>query len=179
MGRRIAMVVASLVLLVALLTSLGYAARNTQVMAHWHPMFVEAALAHYGISWFGHDHTLHPDKVENGAFVRAPITSCWDYDFLEHDCDGPDHYKAFVADGKKPDSRVGAYMGSRGSPRLSPPRAKACAINTHPYHRYCVSDYKYDGKVVWRETDRNLETHMLAVGCPGPRLELPCRSRDR
>ena len=29
-----------------------------------------------------------------------------------------------------------------------------------------------------RETGRDLERHTLAVGCPGPRLELPCKSND-
>jgi hypothetical protein len=117
---------------------------------------------------------VHP--VEDGAFVRAPVTSCWNYDFLERDCDGPDHYKAFVSDGSKPDSRIGAYMGDRGDPRLSPPRAKACGMNAGRV--WCVSDYKDDGRTVWRETGHNLDAHTLAVGCPGPRLELPCRSRD-
>jgi hypothetical protein len=164
------------IILVVSLVSIGYAAKDTNTMKHWHPMFVEPALGYFGISFFGHHHILHPDKVEDGAFVRAPITSCWHYDFLEKDCDGPDHYKAFVADGKAPDSKIGAYKGDPSS--SSPPRAKACAVNTKPYRKYCVSDYVDDGKIVWRDTGRNLESHTLAVGCPGPRLELPCRSKD-
>ena len=31
---------------------------------------------------------------------------------------------------------------------------------------------------VWRETGRDLESHTLAIGCPGPRLEYTCRSKD-
>jgi hypothetical protein len=164
------------VLLVALLVSVGYTARDTHTMRHWHPMLVEPALGYFGISFFGHEHTPHEHPVKDGAFVRAPITSCWNYDFLEKDCDGPDHYKAFISDGSKPDSRIGAYKGDPGAG--SPPRAKACAVNTNPYREYCVSDYLDDGKIVWRETHHNLDSHTLAVGCPGPRLELPCRSRD-
>jgi hypothetical protein len=165
---------ATVALLVALLASAGYALRDTHVMKHWHPKFVEPALGYFGLSFFGHDHTRHVHKVEDGAFVRAPITSCWNYDFLEQDCDGPDHYKAFVSDGSKPDSRIGAYKGDPGAG--SPPRAKACAMSGE--HTYCVSDYRDDSKIVWRETHHNLDSHTLAVGCPGPRLELPCRSRD-
>ena len=166
-------------LLVALLASAGYAARNTHLMQHWHPMFVEPALGYFGLSFFGHDHTRQEHQVEGGAFTKgAPITSCWDYDFLEADCDGPDHYKAFVADGSAEDSKIGVYMGDRGSPRFSPVRAKACAVNTDPYRRYCVSDYRDDGQTVWRETWRDLERHTLAIGCPGPRLENPCTSKD-
>jgi hypothetical protein len=159
----------------ASLASAGYVARNTDTMAHWHPMFVEPALGHYGLSFFGHEHTRHEHEVCDGAFVRAPITNCWDYDFLEHDCDGPDHYKAFVADGNRHDSKIGADMGDPGSPRFSPVRAKACAVNTHPHHRYCVSDYTDDGRIVWRETGQDLDRHTLAIGCPGLRLELPCK----
>jgi hypothetical protein len=169
-------VLVTVALLMLLLTSLGYAAKDTQLMKHWHPMFVEAVLGYFGISFFGHDHTRHSHKVEDGAFVRAPITSCWKYDFLEADCDGPDHYKAFVADGERPDSRIRAYMGDRGDPRTSPVRAKACGMSTE--HVYCVSDYSDDGKIVWRETHHNLDKHMLTIGCPGPRKELPCVSRD-
>src|SRR5687768_16627274 len=98
-------------------------------MKHWHPMFVEPALGYFGLSFFGHEHTRHEHPVKDGAFVRAPITSCWNYDFLEADCDGPDHYKALVADGSRPDSMIGAYMGDRGDPRTSPPRAKACGAS--------------------------------------------------
>jgi len=168
----------AIVLLLALLTLAAYAARDTRLMYHWHPMFIQPAFQYFGLYVFGHEHPHRPHPVRNGAFVDSPITSCWDYDFLEKDCDGPQHYKAFVADGEKPDSRVGAYMGDRGSPRFSPPRAKACATNLKPPHVYCVSDYKDDGKIVWRETHHNLDSHTLVIGCPGPRLELPCRSKD-
>jgi hypothetical protein len=161
-------------LLVALLACTGYAVKDTHTMQHWHPMLVEPALGYFGLSFFGHDHTRHPDKIEDGAFVRAPITSCWNYDFLERDCDGPDHYKAFVTDGSAPDSKIGVYKGDPSSD--APPRAKACGVSEE--RTYCVSDYSDDGKVVWRETGRNLESHTLAIGCPGPRLEYPCRSRD-
>jgi len=34
-------------LLVALLASTGYAARNTHLMLHWHPMFVEPSLGYF------------------------------------------------------------------------------------------------------------------------------------
>jgi hypothetical protein len=141
-------------------------------MSHWHPMLVEPALGHFGLSFFGHEHTNNEHPVEDGAFIDAPITSCWNYDFLEKDCDGPDHYKAFVADGSAPDSKIGAYKGDPGSP----PRAKACGVKGERI--YCVSDYSDDGKTVRRETHHNLESHALAVGCPGPRLELPCGSKD-
>ncbi len=163
-------------LLLTLLASAGYAARDTHTMKHWHPMFVEPALGYFGLSFFGHEHTNNEHPVEDGAFVRAPITSCWNYDFLERDCDGPDHYKAYLADGSTPDSMIGAYKGDP-SP-TSPPRAKACAINTNPYLEYCVSDYRDDGKTVWLDTGRDLERHTLAIGCPGPRLEYPCTSND-
>jgi hypothetical protein len=165
-------------LLVALLASAGYAARNTHLMKHWHPMLVEPALGYFGLSFFGHEHNTRVYRVENGSFVEAPVTSCWDYDVLERDCDGPDHYKAYLADGRAPDSKLGAYMGDRGNPRTSPPRAKACAVNQSPYRRYCVSDYLDDGKTVWRDTGRDLERHTLVIGCPGPRLEYPCGSKD-
>jgi hypothetical protein len=49
---------ATVALLVALLASAGYAVRDTHVMKHWHPMFVEPALGYFGLSFFGHDHTL-------------------------------------------------------------------------------------------------------------------------
>ena len=65
-----------------------------------------------------------------------------------------------------------------GNPRTSPPRAKACAVNQSPYRRYCVSNYLDDGKTVWRDTGRDLERHTLVIGCPGPRLEYPCGSKD-
>jgi hypothetical protein len=169
----------AVVLVVVLLTSAGYAAKDTNTMQHWHPMLIEPALGYFGISFLGHDHERHVHPSADGAFTDgAPVTSCWNYDFLEKDCDGPDHYKAFIADGVNPDSRVGAYMGDRGDPRTSPARAKACATNLNPHHVYCVSDHVDDGRIVWLETHHNLDSHTLAVGCPGPRLELPCRSRD-
>jgi hypothetical protein len=164
-------VVLLLVVAVTLLVAAGYVAKATHTMKHWHPMFVEPALGYFGLSFFGHEH-----PVKDGAFVRAPITSCWNYDFLEADCDGPDHYKAFVADGNRPDSMIGAYLGDRGDPRTSPPRAKACGVSGE--RTYCVSDYSDDGKTVWLDTGRNLESHTLAIGCPGPRLEYPCTSND-
>jgi hypothetical protein len=178
MVKRLAvLLLATVILLVvsASLVSIGYAARDTHTMQHWHPMFVEPALGYFGLSFYGHDYTRHPDKVKGGAFVRAPITSCWSYDFLEKDCDGPDHYKAFVADGKTKDSKIGAYKGDPWHGH-SPKRAKAYGVNGG--HTYCVSDYVDDGKTVWRETHHNLDSHALTVGCPGPRLELPCRSTD-
>src|SRR5215208_818023 len=157
-------------LLVFLLAGAGYAARDTQVIEHWHPMFVEPALGYFGLSFFGHEHTLHPHPVESGAFVDgAPITSCWSYDFLEADCDGPDHYKTFALG-----SRIGAYKGDPNS--NSPPRAKACATTDH--HKVCVSDYSDDGKTVWRDAGAQIKEHTLAIGCPGPRNELPCKSKD-
>ena len=177
MGKRLMVIAAMVALLVALLVSAGHAAKDTHTMKHWHPMLVEPALGYFGLSFFGHDHTRHPDKVEDDAFVRAPVTSCWNYDFLERDCDGPDHYKAFVEDGSAPDSKIGAYMGDGAGP-LSPPRAKACAVNSNPHRKYCVSDYRDDGETVWIDTGRNLDRHTLAIGCPGPRLEYPCTSKD-
>jgi hypothetical protein len=160
-------------ILVALLAGAGYATKDTQVMAHWHPMFVEPALGHFGISFFGHDHTRHEHPARNGAFADgAPVTSCWSYDFLEKDCDGPDHYKAFVSG-----SRVGAYKGDPSA--YSPPRAKECATTTD-HLRVCVSDWRDDGKTVWREASlgAHIKEHTHAVGCPGPRNELPCKSTD-
>jgi hypothetical protein len=66
-----------------------------------------------------------------------------------------------------------------GAGSLSPVRAKACAVNTDPYRKYCVSDYRDDWETVWIDRGRNLEGHTLAIGCcPGPRLEYPCVSRD-
>ena len=87
-------------------------------------MLVEPALGHLGLSFFGHEHTNNEHPVEDGAFIDAPITSCWNYDFLEKDCDGPDHYKAFVADGSAPDSKIGAYKGDPGS--VAPPVPNVC-----------------------------------------------------
>src|SRR5215208_1235827 len=167
-------VLATVVLLVALL---GYVFKDSQVLAHWHPAYIERGVTAVGLSWFGHDHTRHVHPVAGNAFADgAPVTSCWSYDFLEKDCDGPDHYKAFIADGKTADSRIGAYKGDPWHGH-SPPRAKACGVNGG--RTYCVSDYVDDGKAVWRETGRNLESHTLAVGCPGPRHELPCKSSDQ
>ena len=174
MVRRLMTVLTVSTILLALLAGAGYAARDTHTMQHWHPMLIEPALGYFGISFFGHHHTLHPDKIENGAFVDAPITSCWSYDFLEADCDGPDHYKAFVADGSTKDSRIGAYKGDPSG--SSPRRAKACGVSDG--RTYCVSDYRDDGKTVWRDTGARIEEHTLDVGCPGPRLEYPCRSKD-
>lgn len=176
MLKRAVVILATMALLVAFLVSTAYAARGTQLMYHWHPMIIQPAFQYFGLYVFGHDHPHRPHPVRDGAFVDSPITSCWDYDFLEKDCDGPDHYKAFVADGARPDSKIGAYMGDPGDPRTSPPRAKACGMNGDD--TYCVSDYRDDGRIVWLETHHNLDSHTLAVGCPGPRLELPCRSRD-
>src|SRR5215218_1699592 len=140
--KRLVIVLGCLVLLVALLASAAYAARDTRLMYHWHPMLVQPAFQYFGLYVFGHPHPHQPHPVRNGAFVSGPVTSCWNYDFLEADCDGPDHYKAFVSDGSAEDSKIGVYMGDRGSPRFSPVRAKACAVNTDPYRRYCVSDYR-------------------------------------
>jgi hypothetical protein len=63
-------------LLAALLASAGYAARNTHLMKHWHPMLVEPALGHFGLSFFGHEHNTRVYRVEDGSFVEAPVTSC-------------------------------------------------------------------------------------------------------
>jgi hypothetical protein len=41
---------------------------------------------------------------------------------------------------------------------------------------YCVSDYVDDGRVVWRETGVNLDSHALAVGCHGRRKERPAKA---
>ena len=159
-----------IVVLIGLLASAGYAARSTQLIANWHPMFVEPALGYFGLSFFGHEHTRHEYSVADGALVDAPITRCWDYDFLERDCDGPDHYKAFL-DG----SRAEAYKGDP-SP-ISPPRAKACGVTTD-HRRYCVSDWRDDGKTVWLNTGRDLERHTLAIGCSYHHFEYPCTSRE-
>jgi hypothetical protein len=158
-----------LTLVITVLAFTGYAAKDTHVMRHWHPMFVEKWVNQAGYSWFGHVHTAQEPEQKNGALVRAPVTTCWDYDFLEMDCDGPDHYKSFL-DGQ----RIGAYKGDETI--LAPPRAKACATDNG--ERFCVSDYEDDGETVWLDTGRNLEEHTLVIGCPGPRsLTTPCTSR--
>ncbi len=160
----------ALVALVALVATL-YAARDTQLVANWHPMFVEKWVNQAGYSWMGHVHTAQEPEEKNGALVRAPVTTCWDYDFFEWDCDGPDHYKSFL-DGQ----RVGAYKGAETI--LSPPRAKACGVDTDTNQRFCASDYEDDGETVWLDTGRSLEEHTLVIGCPGPRsLHTPCTSR--
>jgi hypothetical protein len=61
-------------LLLTLLASAGYAARDIHTMKHWHPMFVEPTLGYFGLSFFGHEHTNNEHPVEDGAFVRAPST---------------------------------------------------------------------------------------------------------
>jgi hypothetical protein len=161
-------VLATIVLLVALL---GYVFKDSQVLAHWHPAYIERGVTAVGLSWFGHDHTRHVHPVAGNAFADgAPVTSCWSYDFLEKDCDGPDHYKAF-ADG----SMIGAYRGDPWG--ASPPRAKACATTVDD-RKVCISDYSNDGKTVWRDAGSRIVEHALTVGCPGPRLELPCKSED-
>ncbi len=65
-----------IVVLVGLLVPSGYAARDTQLIANWHPMFVEPTLGYFGLSFFGHEHTRHEYSVADGALVDAPITSC-------------------------------------------------------------------------------------------------------
>jgi hypothetical protein len=42
---------------------------------------------------------------------------------------------------------------------------------------YCVSDYVDNGRVVWRETGVNLDSHALAVGCHGRRKERPLQKQ--
>ena len=59
-------------LLVALLASAGYAARNTHLMKHWHPMLVEPALGSFGLSFFGHEHNTRVYMVEDGSLLRHP-----------------------------------------------------------------------------------------------------------
>jgi hypothetical protein len=54
-------------LLLALLASAGYAARDTHTLKHWHPMFVEPALGYFGLSFFGHEHTNNEHPVEGMA----------------------------------------------------------------------------------------------------------------
>lgn len=51
MAKRSTVVLACCGLLVASLASAGYAARNTHVMEHWHPMFMEPALGYFGLSF--------------------------------------------------------------------------------------------------------------------------------
>ena len=163
----------AVVLMVVLLTSAGYTARDTQPMRDWHPVF-GPVLGSLGFP--GHNGHPHEHPVGGGAFVNgAPVTSCWNYDFwqFELDCDGPDHYKALVAG-----SRIGALKGDP-SPVVYPLRAKACAtLAGEAGRRVCVSDYVYDHRVVWRNTHGEIVGHELEVGCPGPRFELPCRSKD-
>jgi hypothetical protein len=162
---------ATLALVATVLVFAGYAAKDTHVMRHWHPMFVERWVNQAGYSWLGHVHTAREPEEKDGALVRAPVTTCWDYDFLELDCDGPDHYKSYL-DGQ----RVGAYKGAETI--LSPPRAKACAVDTDTNRKSCVSDYKDDGEIVWLDTGRSIDEHTLVIGCPGPRsLHTPCTSR--
>jgi hypothetical protein len=72
-------------------------------------------------------------------------------------------------------TRIGAYKGDPTP--ISPPRAKACAT-TADHRKYCVSDWRFDGKTVWLDTHHKIEEHALVIGCPGPRLELPCKSKD-
>ena len=158
------------VLAVALLAcaSFAYAARDTQLMRNWHPMFIAPLLGRLGFP--GHENVRHEFPVRDGALVRAPVTSCWNHDPLERDCDGPDHYKALVEG-----SRIGAY---KGAPSLiSPKRAKACAT-TADHRRYCVEDWRDDGKTEWLNTHRRIVEHALVVGCPGPHFEYPCKSKD-
>ena len=47
----------------------------------WHPIFLEPALAHFGISWMGHDHDPTYPRAEDDAIVNAPVTTCWNYAF--------------------------------------------------------------------------------------------------
>ena len=81
--KRLMLILPRVALLVALLACAGYAARDTQLMRNWHPMFIEPALGYFGLSFFGHHHTNDEYPVVDGALVHAPITSCWNYDFLE------------------------------------------------------------------------------------------------
>jgi len=137
-------------------------------------MFVEPALHSVGLSWFGHEHTRHEHPSADGVFTDgAPVTSCWHYDFLERDCDGPDHYKALVSG-----SKIGAYKGDP-SPIVYPLplRAKACAT-TADGREHCVSDWIEDSKTVWLDTGGRIVEHRLAIACPGPHFELPCKSKD-
>jgi hypothetical protein len=131
MAKRLMVLLAAL--LVTLLASAGYAARNAHLMKHWHPMLVEPALGYFGLSFIGHEHNTRVYRVEDGSFVEAPITSCWDYDFLERDCDGPDHYKAYLADGRAPDSKLGRtweIVGTLGPHRYVPRRAPSTRAPT-------------------------------------------------
>jgi hypothetical protein len=134
----------------------------------WHPIFLEAWLAHFGISWMGHEHDPTYPRAEDGVIVDAPVTTCWNYDFLERHCDGPDHWKALL-DGQ----RVGAYMGDE-SP-ISPKFAKACGYASET--KFCVKDYVDDGEPVWLNTGHDLTKYSLEVGCVGVHFEqLPCSS---
>jgi hypothetical protein len=131
-------------------------------------MFIAPLLGDLGFP--GHENARHEFPVRNGALVHAPVTSCWNYDFLEKDCDGPDHYKALVEG-----TKIGAY---KGDPSLiSPKRAKACAT-TSGHQRYCVKDLTDDGKTIWRDTHHRIVEHTLSIGCPGVHIELPCKSKD-
>lgn len=151
-----------------LLLVAAYVGRHTSLVRNWHPMLIEPALAHFGLTWMGHDHDPQPPKVAGNELVGSPVTTCWNYDFLELHCDGPDHYKAF-ADG----SKIGAYKGTP-SP-ISPSQATACAV--FGKQQVCVTDDRDDGETVWLDTGRPIERYTL-VECPGPRFErLPCTSR--
>jgi hypothetical protein len=148
-----------------------YAARGTQPVRDWHPVFAPVLDS---LGFPGHNGHSHEHPVAHGAFTDgAPVTSCWDYDFwaFEMDCDGLDHYKALVSD-----SRIGALKGDP-SMILYPPQAKACATLASG-RRVCVSDWRYDHRLVWRDTHGEIVSHELEVGCPGPRFELPCKSED-
>jgi hypothetical protein len=160
-----------IVVLVLVLVVVGYAARGTQPVREWHPIFAPVLDS---IGFPGHSGVSHEHPAHDGAFVDgAPVTSCWDYDFwqFEFDCDGPDHYKALV-DG----DRIGALKGDP-SFLVYPLRAKACATTTDG-QRVCVEDRTYDHKAVWRDTHGRIVEHTLVIGCPGPRWELPCVSRN-
>jgi hypothetical protein len=143
--------------------------RGTAFIETWHPFF-EEWLASFGISFFGHEHESQHHKVVGDALIDAPVTTCWQYDFLERHCDGPDHYKSLL-DG----STVGAYKGDTSL--VSPSRVKSCGYNESPRRAYCVSDYRTDNTTVWIDTGRNLERLTGTIGCPGPRsLFYPCTS---
>ena len=74
---------ATLMLVVTVVAFVGYAARDTHVMRHWHPMFVEKWVNQAGYSWLGHVHTAQEPEVKDDALVRAPVTTCWDYETAE------------------------------------------------------------------------------------------------
>jgi hypothetical protein len=160
-------------LVAAVLAATGYAAGGTQPVRDWHPVF-GPVLGSLGFP--GHNGQPHEHPVSDGAFVDGgPVTSCWNYDFwqFELDCDGPAHYKAFADGGK-----IGAYKGDPTPVVFPLPlRAKAC-VTTADGREVCVSDWVNDGKTVWRDTGGRIVEHRLAIACPGPRFELPCRSRD-